>query len=323
MIAYKIWSAIAADPSLAAAAGVQMKTSTFFFPYYLEDNPKQLNKLHELARSGVKGLCRDPDLIQRQNVNPAYGAVDAYEHLTPIIDTDQCMAWLMSLVQSKGAQLHTETIYGDLFAQEQLLLSRFDAAAIVNATGLACSSTASDSTSYPLRGALLRAINDGTDFPKVDTAMAIAADAAHDGEIVFLVPRNDNILLLGGIAQKGEEKLDLTLDSPAIKRMRARCEAFLPGLKNARLDAEYPLAQGLRPCRTRNVRCEREQRIRGLRGQSKIIHSYGHGGAGWSLSFGCAEDVAALVEEAIKEVSVGHMSSRPMAHGDLMIRSRL
>src|SRR5271156_4762400 len=51
MIAYNIWATIAADPTLAAAAGVQMKNSAFFFPYYLEESPKQLSKLHELARS--------------------------------------------------------------------------------------------------------------------------------------------------------------------------------------------------------------------------------------------------------------------------------
>jgi D-amino-acid oxidase len=325
MIAYGIWATIAADPALAAAAGVQMKKSAFFFPYSLEDNPKQLNKLYELARSGVRGLCRDPTLIQHHNVNPTYGAVDAYEHLAPIIDTDQCMTWLMNLVQSKGAKFVTETIYGDLYAQEELLLARFCASAIVNATGLACSSTASDSTAYPLRGALLRLINDGSDFPKVDTAMAIAADTAHDGEIVFIVPRNNNTLLLGGIAQRGEAKLDLTLDSPVIKRMRARCEKFLPSLKNARLHDEYPLSQGLRPCRTRNVRCEREASTRELRGQSKIVHSYGHGGAGWSLSFGCAEDVATLVEEAVREGQAEQIDSRGsgMLHGDLVFRSRL
>lgn len=318
MIAYKIWEAIATDPELAAEAGLQMKMSTFFFPYRLEDNPKQLSKLYELARSGVRGLCRDPGLIQRHNVSETYGAIDAYEHLAPIIDTDRCMAWLMKMVRGKGAELLTETIHGDLFLQEDHLLARFGACAIVNATGLACSETASDPTIYPLRGALLRVINDGKDFPKVDSAMSIAADTAHDGEIVFLVPRNNNILLLGGIAQRGELHLNITLDSPVIKHMRRRCEAFLPVLKNARLDPEYPLAQGLRPCRTRNVRVEREQRTRGLRNRSRIIHSYGHGGAGWSLSFGCAEDVVALVEDVIRAAQAG-----PAAVCGTEMRSRL
>lgn len=66
------------------------------------------------------------------------------------------------------------------------------------------------------------------------------------------------------------------------------------------MDPEYPFAQGLRPVRSRNVRVERELRKNPTTGfQSKIIHSYGHGGSGWSLSFGCAVDVAALIEEAL------------------------
>lgn len=32
---------------------------------------------------------------------------------------------------------------------------------------------------------------------------------------------------------------------------------------------------------------------------SRIIHSYGQGRGGWRLSFGCAEDVACLVEDAL------------------------
>jgi glycine/D-amino acid oxidase-like deaminating enzyme len=134
--------------------------------------------------------------------------------------------------------------------------------------------------------------------------LTITADAVHDSsEIVFLVPRNDNILLIGGIAESHEDQLNLTLDSPILKRMRARCEAFLPDLKKARLDPDYPLAQGLRPFRQRNVRVERELRAKkNASTPSRIVHSYGQGGAGWSLSFGCSGDVAALVEEALLDL---------------------
>jgi D-amino-acid oxidase len=305
MLAYRVWEVIAADPNLSAAAGVQMKESVFFFPYQIQDNAKQLGKLHELYRSGVRGVCRDPNLIHEHNINPSFGAVDAYKHLAPIIDTDRCMTWLMELVRCKGAELITETIYGDLFLQEDDLLSRFNADAIVNATGLASLETAGDPSCYPLRGALIRLINDGKDFPKITTAMSISADAARDNEIVFLVPRNDNILVLGGVAQRDEWGLDLTLDSPVVKRMRKRCEAFIPSLKNARLDPEYPLAQGLRPGREENIRVEQEtRRHKSLSGRSgsncsRIFHSYGHGGSGWSLSFGCADEIASLIEKTL------------------------
>jgi D-amino-acid oxidase len=46
---------------------------------------------------------------------------------------------------------------------------------------------------------------------------------------------------------------------------------------------------GLRPGRS-TVRLEAEPRGDGL-----IVHDYGHGGAGVTLSWGCAEEVVALV----------------------------
>lgn len=114
---------------------------------------------------------------------------------------------------------------------------------------------------------------------------------------MFIVPRNDNIMILGGLAQANEWKLDLTLESPEIVAMRERCNNFVPGLENAELDPTGPIVQGLRPFREHNVRVERELRPRKDGRPSKIVHSYGHGGAGFALSFGCAGDVLDLVQE--------------------------
>lgn len=308
MIAYHNWDQIAALPGVSSTSGVRMKPAGFFFPEPIENDPAQLSKMEEIMASGVRGFVRSRGLVEKRDIDPNYGAVDAYEHLAPIIDTDQSMGWLMQLVKTKGATLVTEEIDGDLFAQEELLRRRFHADVIVNATGLAGAEIAGDTSCYPIRGGLIRAINDGSDFPKVESALTISADAAHSAhEIVFLVPRNDNILLIGGIAESHEWNLDLTLESPIIKRMRSRCEAFLPALKKARMDPEYPLAQGLRPFRAKNVRVERELRRQG-RKPSRIVHSYGQGGAGWSLSFGCASDVLALVEDALLDLQPMPMS---------------
>ena len=331
MTAYNIWDAIAADPKRAAISGVQMKSSNFFFPCPIEEDSAQYMKMQEIESSGVRGFSRAPSLIQKQGIDPRYGAVDAYEHLAPIIDTDRSMEWLMVLVQSKGAMFVTETIHGELFDQEDELRDRFGTDVIVNATRLSGLELAGDKTCFPLRGALVRIINDGTDFPKVESSLAITADAAHDSEIVFILPRNDDILLLGGIAQPHEWNLDLTIDSPVIQRMRARCENFLPGLKNARVDPDYPLAQGLRPARERNVRVERELRQHRVTANgrerlepSRIVHSYGQGGAGWSLSFGCAEDVAALVEDALHNLPAEAMAkAERLKVGDVHVQAQL
>jgi len=44
---------------------------------------------------------------------------------------------------------------------------------------------------------------------------------------------------------------------------------------------------GLRPHRSAGVRVERDSDL-------PVIHNYGHGGAGVSLSWGCAEEAADL-----------------------------
>lgn len=306
MVAYHVWDALASSKNLSDISGVRVRPADFFFPTRVEQDGSQRDKMIEIMASGVRGFRHDANIIQERGVNKAYGAVDAYEHLAPVIDTDVCMNFLKDLVASKGAKMVTRTVKGDLFDQEQPLLDEFQADVIVNATGLSGAEVAGDKSCYPIRGALIRVINDGTDFPKLDRALTISADVA--GEIVFLVPRNDDILLIGGITEPNQHELDLTLDSPIIKRMRTRCEEFLPDLRKARLDPDYPLAQGLRPFRQKNIRLERELRIHepgtGLGKQSspsRIIHNYGHGGAGWSLSFGCAADVLVLVEEALQD----------------------
>lgn len=310
MVAYHIWDAIAASETLREVSGVRMKGADFFFPVPVESDNKNMSKMLEIMSSGIRGFRHDAQIIKDRDVDKSFGVVDAYEHFAPVIDTDQCMNWLKSLVQHKGAKLLTRTIEGDLFNSETELRAEYNADVIINATGLAGTELAGDTTCYPIRGGLIRVINDGSKFPKVDHALTIAAGAFHDSsEIVFIVPRNDNILLIGGIAEPNENGLSLTLDSPIIKRMRARCEAFLPILKNADLDPEYPLAQGLRPFRQRDVRVERELRLHGSANgstgeavHSRIVHSYGQGGSGWTLSFGCAGDVTALVEEALLDL---------------------
>ncbi|KAI9769895.1 MAG: hypothetical protein M1839_003561 [Geoglossum umbratile] len=316
LMSYGVFSSVAADPKLAELSGVRMRRSIFCFRHPIEDDQIQLDKMRDMGKTDVQGLKRDMSVVNELDIDPNYGVVDAYEHLAPVIDTDQAMTWLMGLVQAKGARLLTETIDRDLFHCEDELRSRFRADVIVNASGLASYDVAGDKTSYPIRGGLIRVINDGVDFPKINDALAIPADSIHGSdEIVFIVPRNDNILLIGGISEANEWQLDLTLESPIIKRMRARCEAFMPELKNARLDPDYPLAQGLRPFRTKNVRVERELRQReGSNGPSRIIHSYGHGGAGWSLSFGCAGDVLGLVDEALRDLPPQAMAITKPTH---------
>ncbi|KAJ8457072.1 hypothetical protein ONZ45_g18461 [Pleurotus djamor] len=279
--------------------------------------PVEDHGMYEIeAQTEILGFKHDPTLVAQHAVNQNFGVVDSYRHLAPVIDTDHYMVWLKQTVARKGARFITAKINGDLLAQEDRLLSKFGAVAIINCTGLGAAETAGDDSVFPLRGALIRVINDGTKFPKVEEALCVSHDDTHgdDAEdIVFIVPRNDQTLILGGLAQPDMYSLDLTLNSPEVVRMRERCNAFVPGLENAELDP-VPFVQGLRPFRAENVRVEREQRPRADGSISSIIHSYGQGGAGFSLSFGCAADVLTLLEELQVELPYSSRSSYIQAH---------
>jgi D-amino-acid oxidase len=110
------------------------------------------------------------------------------------------MTWLRFTVACRGGQFVTGRINGDLCDQEDTLLKTYGASAIVNATGLSGFELAGDKTVYPLRGALIRVVNDGSKFPRVTEALCVTHDDAHGAvdDIVFIVPRNDRTLILGG-----------------------------------------------------------------------------------------------------------------------------
>ncbi|KAK5996733.1 Glyoxalase domain-containing protein 5 [Cladobotryum mycophilum] len=296
----EIYRTIAENPGLAAAFGVKMRMCTIFHLNNLDQDAVKGEKIELIKQTKLQGFSRGTHLFQKYgvNVDSHGGLVDSYEHLAPVIDTDVAMAYLMRLVWSKGARLETDAIHGDVLAQEDHLLQIYGADAIVNATGVWAGEAATDKTVYPLRGGLLRLINDGTDFPKVENCMVVSSATMRDGnfrDMAFLVPRNDSILCLGSILHQDSWHLDLTPTCPEVEEMRARCEDLLPMLKNARLDPQYPLAQGRRPMRQAHVRVECEDRRTNSGRESRIIHSYGHGGAGWTLAFGSARQVVSLV----------------------------
>jgi D-amino-acid oxidase len=96
---------------------------------------------------------------------------------------------------------------------------------------------------------------------------------------VYFFPQGD-LVVLGGTAQ--EDAGDTTPDPEEARSILARCAAVEPRLHGARIVGHRV---GLRPVRPR-IRLERD---------AGVVHNYGHGGAGVTLSWGCANEVARLV----------------------------
>ena len=106
-------------------------------------------------------------------------------------------------------------------------------------------------------------------------------DQSDPQRLVYVVPRERDVVL-GGTAEEGAEGLEP--DPATSAAIRARCAALVPALRDAPV---VGVAVGLRPVRP-TVRLEAEGRV---------VHCYGHGGAGVTLAWGCAGEVAALLAD--------------------------
>jgi D-amino-acid oxidase len=92
------------------------------------------------------------------------------------------------------------------------------------------------------------------------------------------VPRSHDVVV-GGTDEEGD--WSRSVDPDVATGILRRATALVPELAEARVLRHKV---GLRPARPA-VRLERV---------GDVIHCYGHGGAGVTLSWGCADEVAAL-----------------------------
>jgi D-amino-acid oxidase len=286
---YKMFGELADNPR----TGVYLRPVTFYFPRPIHDDPHQREKMDELAGK-VRGFRHDAALIAENEVNPRLGLCDAYMHLAPMIDTDVYMRWLLEEACRAGCRVVEGKVSGPLAEQLEELSRSFGADAVVNCAGLGAR-TLGDASVFPLRGALVRIRNDGRAMPKLTQAHCVSSQGlGSDQGFLFVVPRGEEMAVLGGIAEYDEWDLNIGLDNyEPVREMYRRCVEFLPILANGEVDAVEPVRAGLRPFRQGGVRLERQIGTR-------LVHNYAHGGSGFTLSWGCAREVVDLVEGILK-----------------------
>ena len=144
---------------------------------------------------------------------------------------------------------------------------------VVNCSGVGARELARDDAVYPIRGQTLL-----IDAPEITLGYM-------DNEAVdHIFPRADGVLI-GGIKTVGERNraLDPALSADIIRRT-AKIEQSIP---EATVLREFV---GLRPGRA-EVRLEIEQQS----DSCSVIHNYGHAAVGYTLSWGCAQEVLALL----------------------------
>jgi D-amino-acid oxidase len=151
---------------------------------------------------------------------------------------------------------------------------------IVNCAGLGARKLVGDPSVRPIRGQVLRVENPGLD--------RFILDEDDPEGITYVVPRSGDCVL-GGTAEEDEWGMDADPDVAAA--ILKRCRRLEPRLADARV-LEHRV--GLRPGRP-SVRLEKE-----ADGGVTVVHNYGHGGSGVTLSWGCAEEAAALARSFLE-----------------------
>lgn len=198
-----------------------------------------------------------PSLDRETALPPGYA--DGWTFVSPVVDMPVYLGWLVARVGELGGTL----------TRMNLSALPADGSLVVNATGLGARHFGADPTVHPVRGQVVVVDQVGLDRWTLDSS-----------GLTYVVPRSREVVV-GGTDVEGE--WSRTPDPAVAEQLLHRAVALVPALEGARVLRHKV---GLRPARP-EVRLERV---------GEVVHCYGHGGAGVTLSWGCADDVVGLVD---------------------------
>jgi D-amino-acid oxidase len=192
--------------------------------------------------------------------------VSGFSIRVPLIETSKYLDYLQTRLTKAGGGVTADVRFKDLAEID----NAFNL--IVNCSGIGARDLVPDPAMEPHRGqvAVVR---------KLDLPYAVVCD---DPPLMYAIPRAQDCVL-GGTNEVSDNRAP---DSSATASIIEECRRVL-GFPAPDLIAERV---GLRPGRRSGVRVGAEK----LRDGRAVIHNYGHGGAGFTLSWGCAQTVLEL-----------------------------
>lgn len=202
------------------------------------------------------------------------GLVEVEEGLRarlPLIDMPVYLGWLERRLTAAGGVIERRTV-------TSLDEAAARAPVVINCTGLGARGLVPDAGMRPVRGQLVLVENPGIE------EWFTEADPASEATTYFF-PQPGR-LILGGTAEV--DNWSTVPDPGTAGEIVARCARIRPEIARARITGHVA---GLRPARDAGVRIEAEP----LPGGGRLVHNYGHGGAGVTVAWGCAETAAQLV----------------------------
>src|SRR5437016_2684574 len=192
--------------------------------------------------------------------------------MVPLMDTTIYLDYLVNRFQKAGGSIN-ESVH---FEKLEDVDPKFDL--LINCAGIGARELVHDVDLEPHRGQV--AI-----VSKIDKMnCAIVCD---DAPLMYAIPRT-NDCVFGGTNEISD---DLGADPVTTSAIVTECSRVLE-IESPRVLCERV---GLRPFRKSGVRLERGK----LRDSRAVVHNYGHGGSGFTLSWGCAREVVDLATAAV------------------------
>lgn len=191
------------------------------------------------------------------------GYSKGFEANVPLVETQIFLPYLQKVLTKKGVGFITKEVT-DL----QAISTEYDV--VINCSGLGARTLCNDEKIFPVRGQVLLLEPGFPDSIFLDNQTP-----------TYIVPRQD-ATIVGGTY---EEHIDTETTEPeTLDMLLEKASNVFNELKHRKRIGSWA---GLRPFKA-TVRLEQED-------NTNIIHNYGHGGSGFTLSFGCAEAVLQLV----------------------------
>ena len=191
----------------------------------------------------------------------------------PLMDTTIYLDYLAKRFVAAGGSIAANTHLTKLEEVDQQF------GLVINCAGIGARELVRDADLEPHRGQV--AI-----VPRIKyLPYAVVCD---DAPLMYAIPRR-NDCVFGGTNDLSD---DLIVDSATTARIVAGCSSEL------KIEKPNVLAErvGLRPFRKSGVRLERDH----LSDGRTVVHNYGHGGSGFTLSWGCAEEVFELTTDSAR-----------------------
>jgi D-amino-acid oxidase len=196
------------------------------------------------------------------------GFASGFSLWVPVMDTTIYLDYLRRRYEVAGGKVHAGVSFDDLGSAAP------DFPLLINCAGIGGRTLVPDREVEPHRGQVVL-------VQPLDVPYAVACD---DPPLMYAIPRTHDCVF-GGTNEVSFEREPSAADT---ERIVAECSRAL-GLTTPSIVGERV---GLRPFRRSGVCLRRTE----LPDGRAVIHNYGHGGAGFTLSWGCAQAVLAVAE---------------------------